>query len=225
MDMTFLLRFIEIWALFALITILFSLLVCISSFNIFKKAGKNTKNSFIPVYNLIILFDITELPRTLFPMMFCPIINLLMILILLYRLSIVYQTSLPFAIGLIFLSIIFLPILNFSKYVKIEEKQIDDVSSEMIPLLTEKQYAELNNIVEEIPVVDNVFKAPHTDEPPAPTFKANPNQIKYMEMVMPEEKVEEIKRVEPVKVEDLTPNKFINTGISEEDETIEIVEL
>ena len=106
-----------------------------------------------------------------------------------------------------------------------EEKQIDDVSNQMMPLLTEEQYSELNKIEEEEPKVDNVFKAPHQDEPPAPIFKANPNVIKYREMILPEEKIEEIKKVEPVQVTDLYQNKFINTKVTEEDDSIEIVEL
>lgn len=228
MNIYYVFRFLQIWAFFALITIAFSLLVMVSTFNIFKSAGKNKNLSFIPIYNLLILLDITNLPRIFFIMLLFPIINILIILIILYRLSIVYRTNLPFALGLIFLGVIFLPILNISKYVtmeKEEEQKIDDVSDRMMPLLTEQEYTELNNVVEEKPKVDNVFKAPHQDEPPAPVFKANPNQIKYREMVLPEEKVEEIKRVEPVQVTDIYQNRFINTKVTEEDDQIEIVEL
>ena len=99
----------------------------------------------------------------------------------------------------------------------------DNVIDSMMPLLTEKQYHELNNIVDDTPKVDNVFKAPSYDEPPAPVFKAN--KVKYREMVLPEEKKEEIKRVEPVVVKDIYQNRFINTKVTEEDDSIEIVEL
>ena len=228
MDIYYIFRFLQIWAFFAIITIAFSLLVMVSTFNIFKVAGKKSSLSFIPIYNLLVLLDITGISRMCFMLLLLPIINILVILIILYRLSIIYQTSLPFALGLIFLGVIFLPLLNVSKYMKVseeEEKQIDDVSNQMMPLLTEEQYSELNKIEEEEPKVDNVFKAPHQDEPPAPIFKANPNVIKYREMILPEEKIEEIKKVEPVQVTDLYQNKFINTKVTEEDESIEIVEL
>lgn len=228
MNIFYVFRFLQIWAFFAIITIAFSLLVMVSTFNIFKTAKKNPKLSFIPIYNLLILLDITNLPRIFFIMLLFPIINILIILIILYRLSIVYQTKLGFALGLIFLGVMFLPILNVSKYMNIEkeeEKKIDDVSDKMMPLLTEEQYSELNKVEEEKPKVDNVFKAPHFDEPPAPIFKASPNQIKYREMVLPEEKIETIKKVEPVQVQDIYQNRFINTKITEEDDSIEIVEL
>ena len=226
MNVFYVFRFLQIWSFFAVITIAFSLLVMISTFNIFKKAGKKPNLSFIPIYNLLILLDITGLSRMCFIMMLFPIVNILIILIILYRLSIVFQTSLGFALGLIFLGVLFLPLLNVSKYVRItEEKQVDDVSDEMVSLLTEEQYNDLNKVIDEKPIVDNVFKAPHQDEPPAPVFRANPNQIKYREMVLPEEKVEEIKRVEPVEVQDIYQNRFINTKVTEEDDSIEIVEL
>ncbi len=227
MNVYYIFRFLQIWSFFAIITILFSLLVSVSTFNIFKKAQKKPSLSFIPVYNLLILLDITELPRLFFIMLLFPIINILIILVMLYRLSIIFQTNMAFALGLIFLGVIFLPLLNVSKYVKIEEeeKKADDVSDRMMPLLTEQQYSELNNIVDDTPKIDNVFKVPYHDEPPAPIFKANQNQIKYREMVLPDEEIEEIKRVEPVQVQDIYANRFINTKVTEEDDSIEIVEL
>lgn len=222
----YILRFIQIWLILMLLTLLFSLLIMVSSKNIFKKAGKDPKLSYIPIYNLMILLDITGIPEYFFIMLLFPIVNLLMILVILYRLSIVYQTSLGFALGLIFLSVVFIPVLNFSKYTMVEEeKKVDDVKDEMMPLLTEKEYNELNKVEVEAPKVDNVFKSPIQNEPPAPVFKATPNQIKYKEIVLPEEKKEEIKRVEPVQVTDIYTNRFINTKVVEEDDSIEIVEL
>lgn len=218
-------KFLHIWAWFAIITILFSLLVMCFSFNIFKKANKNPKHSFIPIYNLLILLDIVEMSRLYFILLLFPVANVLVILLILYRLSIVFHTSSGFALGLIFLGVIFLPILNFSKYgIEVEEeKPYDNVTDAMMPLLTEKEYNELNNIVDDTPKVDNVFKAKIKEIPEAPTFKAN--RIKYREMVKEETPVEEIKRVEPVQVEEIYTNRFINTKVTEEDDSIEIVEL
>jgi hypothetical protein len=218
-------RFLQIWSIFAIITILFSFLVMCSTFNIFKKAEKDSNLSFIPVYNLLILLDIVKMSRLCFILLLFPVINVLVMIIIMYRLSIVFQTSTVFALGLMFLAVIFLPLLNFSKYSieKKEEKNLDDVTDSMMPILTEQQYKDLNKIVDDTPKVDNVFKAQIKEIPPAPTFKAN--KIKYREMVIPEEKVEEIKKVEPVEVQDIYTNRFINTSVTEEDDSIEIVEL
>ncbi len=94
----------------------------------------------------------------------------------------------------------------------------------MVSLLTQEQYNDLNKVVEEKPSVDNVFKIPKLDVAPPPAFKAN--VIKYKQMVLDEEKPQVIEKVEPVKVNDIYANRFINTqNKQEEDETIEIVEL
>lgn len=217
-------RFLRLWSWFAIITIAFSLLVMCFSYNIFRKTGKNPNKSFIPIYNLLIMLDIVELSRLNFILLLFPIVNVYIIFLILYRLSIIFHTGKFFTVGLIFFSVVFLPMLNFGDFDNnTEDEKKDDVTEEMVSLLTEKQYNELNNLPDTEPKIDNVFKIQVKEEEPAPTFKAN--KIKYREMVLPEEKVEEIKRVEPVKVTDIYTNRFINTKVTEEDDSIEIVEL
>jgi len=146
---------------------------------------------------------------------------------MLYRLSIVFLTKKSFAFGLIFLPVIFLPLLNFSKNLRLANEPSEDekdMSDNMVSLLTQEQLNDLNKVKEEQPIVDNVFKAPKLDVAPTPAFKAN--VIKYKQMVLDEERPQVIEKVEPVKVNDLYANRFINTqNKQEEDETIEIVEL
>lgn len=214
-----------IWLFSLGYTFIMSIVLMCSTKNIFEKTGKDSKYSYIPFYNLFILLDIVKMSKFSFIWLILPAVNVFYMFLVMYRLSIVFRTSTGFTLGLIFLPFVFLPILNHSKYLKDPEEEVkkDDVSDAMMPLLTEKQYSELNNIVDDTPKVDNVFKAPSHDIPPAPTFKAN--RVKYREMVLPEEKKEEIKRVEPVEVKDIYQNRFINTKVTEEDDSIEIVEL
>lgn len=214
-----------IWLFSLGFTFIMSIVLMCSTKNIFEKTGKDYKYAYIPFYNLFILLDIVKMSRYSFICLLLPVVNIFYVFIIMYRLSIIFGTSTSFAFGLVFLPFIFLPILNHSKYLKDpeEESKKDDVTDAMMPLLTEKQYNELNNVVDETPKVDNVFKAPSNEIPPAPTFKAN--KVKYREMVLPEEKKEEIKRVEPVVVKDIYQNRFINTNVTEEDDSIEIVEL
>lgn len=197
----------------------------VSCHNIFKRAGKESRYSFYPVYNLLILLDIVNMDRIYFILLLFPIVNVLTILLILYRISIIFHTSGFFALGLILLPFIFLPILNFSNmYVTNEEKEIkDDVSKDAITLLTQEEFDKLNKTEEEKPSVDNIFKIKIEKEEPAPIFRAN--KIKYDEMVFGK-KEEPIKpeKVEPVIIEDIKP-KFINEKVVEEDDSIEIVEL
>ncbi|MCI8330771.1 MAG: hypothetical protein HFE04_01570 [Bacilli bacterium] len=219
-------KFMRIWSIFALITLSFSILLMFCGNNIFKKANKRAELSYLPIYNLLILLDVCNMFRLYFILLLLPIVNVLVIMLMLYRLSIVFLTKKGFALGLILMPIIFLPILNYSKNLKLSNEPSEeekDISDNMVSMLTQEQYNELNKTEKEEPAIDNVFKAPKIDVAPPPAFKAN--VIKYKQMVV-EEKPQIIEKVEPVKVNDLYANRFINTqNKQEEDETIEIVEL
>ncbi len=219
--------FLHVWKYFALVTILFSFLVMCSSYNIFEKVKKRGKLCFIPIYNLLVMLDVVEMSKLNFIFMLLPVVNIFVILLIMYRLSIVFHTSTAFAIGLILFPVLFLPLLSFSGYLHTEEEteKKDDVTPEMIQMMTEKQFHELNKVVDDTPKVDNVFKAEIKEIPPAPAFRAN--RIKYQEMIKEEvvPKEEKIERVEPVQVKDLYANRFINSKVTEEDDSIEIVEL
>lgn len=225
MDIFYVFKFLRLWAVFASITLMFSLLCMFCTYNIFDKTSKKPSNSYVPVYNLLILLDIVELSRMYFILLLLPVVNVFVIYLMLYRLSIVFHTSKAFALGLIFLGVIFLPVLNYSKDLSVREEEKDDVSQDMVSILTEQQFNDLNNVPVNEPVIDNVFKTRQVTENPAPSFKAN--RVKYKEIVQDviEEEPEVIKKVEPVMVQNLQPNKFINDKITEEDDSIEIVEL
>lgn len=217
-------KLMRIWSVFAIYTLLFSLLLCTSSYKIFEKAGKKKWLSFIPICNLIVLLDIVKLNKLYFILLLISLTNVLIIYIMLYRLSIVFITEKKFAIGLILAPIIFLPILNYSNELKLtieEEKKLDNVSDNMISLLTNKEYEELNKQTEEKKIVDNVFKSEINSFEPVEPFKAN--KLKYQKIVE-EPKEIKVERVEPIEVRDLKKNKFVTTS-KDEDDTIEIVEL
>lgn len=220
-------KLMRMWSIFALITLAFSVLIMFCGSNIFKKAGKKAELSYLPVYNLLIMLDVCQMFRLYFILLLLPIINVLVIMLMLYRLSIVFLTKKAFAFGLILMPVVFLPILNFSSNLRLanEPKEEEkDVSGEMVSMLTEAQVSELNKVVEEKPQIDNVFKAPVQTMTPPPTFKAN--TIEYKQIVPTEEQQKVIEKVEPVKVNEMYANRFINTqNKQEEDETIEIVEL
>lgn len=220
-------KFMRVWSVFALITLAFSILLMFCGNNIFKKTGKRPELSYLPIYNLLILLDVCQMFRLYFILLLLPIVNVLVIMLMLYRLSIVFLTKKSFALGLILLPVLFLPVLNYSKNLRLANEPSEeekDVSGDMVSLLTQEQYNDLNKVVEEKPSVDNVFKIPKLDVAPPPAFKAN--VIKYKQMVLDEEKPQVIEKVEPVKVNDIYANRFINTqNKQEEDETIEIVEL
>ena len=226
-------KFMSIWGWFAVVTLLFSLLIMLTCSNIFKVSEKKRVSLLIPLYNLIIFLDIVNMNRFYFILLLFPVVNILVIYIMLYRLSIVFHTTKSFAFGLIFLPIVFLPILNFSGNLdnrSSDEIEQEDLKKETINLLTESQIDLLNSESESTPKVDNVFKSEIEEIPEAPVFKAN--KIKYKEILLNDDKEKKIEKVEPVIVtEDIKkPSRFISDNLDEikkqeENDNIEIIEL
>ncbi len=226
-------KFMRMWGWFAVVTLLFSLLIMLTCSNIFKVSEKKRVSLLIPLYNLIIFLDIVNMNRFYFILLLFPVVNILVIYIMLYRLSIVFHTTKSFAFGLIFLPIVFLPILNFSGNLdnrSSDEIEQEDLKKETINLLTESQIDLLNSESESAPKVDNVFKSEIEEIPEAPVFKAN--KIKYKEILLNDDKEKKIEKVEPVIVtEDIKkPSRFISDNLDEikkqeENDNIEIIEL
>ena len=211
-------KFMRIWGWFAVVTLLFSLLIMLTCSNIFKVSEKKKASLLIPLYNLVIFLDIVNMNRFYFILLLFPVVNVLVIYIMLYRLSIVFHTTKSFAFGLIFLPIVFLPILNFSGNLdnrSSDEIEQEDLKKETINLLTESQIDLLNSESESTPKVDNVFKSEIEEIPEAPVFKAN--KIKYKEILLNDEKEKKIEKVEPVIVtEDIKkPSRFISDNLDE----------
>jgi hypothetical protein len=86
----------------------------VSMWKIFTKAGKPGWASIIPIYNIVVLFRISGLNALLILLMFIPIVNVVMIFVLYINLAKSFGKGAGFGLGLIFLNIIFMPILAFS---------------------------------------------------------------------------------------------------------------
>lgn len=111
--------------------IVFSLIVCVLSiiamWRIFTKAGKPGWASIIPVYNMVVLFQIVGMNPWLLLLYIVPFVNyvasIVLIIMLGIKLAKVFGKSSGFAVGLIFLNTIFMLILGLgnAEYVGIPE--------------------------------------------------------------------------------------------------------
>ena len=233
-------KFMRIWGWFAVVTLLFSLLIMLTCSNIFKVSEKKRVSLLIPLYNLIIFLDIVNMNRFYFILLLFPVVNILVIYIMLYRLSIVFHTTKSFAFGLIFLPIVFLPILNFSGNLdnrSSDEIEQEDLKKETINLLTESQIDLLNSESESTPKVDNELSSRFIENTLVISevqqrviLPYNINTVK--EILLNDDKEKKIEKVEPVIVtEDIKkPSRFISDNLDEikkqeENDNIEIIEL
>ncbi|MBP9758888.1 signal peptidase I [Candidatus Dojkabacteria bacterium] len=82
---------------------------------IFAKAGKPGWAAIVPIYNMIVLLEIVGKPAWWVVLMFVPVVNAVMMILVSIELAKVFGKGSGFGIGLAFASIIFFPMLGFGK--------------------------------------------------------------------------------------------------------------
>ena len=88
-------------------------IVC--NWKVFKKAGKNGWEAIIPIYNIVVLLEITKLPMWYLILFFIPFANFVALIIIYIELAKKFGQSTLFGIGLTFFTPIFMAILAFNK--------------------------------------------------------------------------------------------------------------
>ena len=96
--------------------IILSILFVVTFWVIFQKAGEEGWAAIVPFYNTYVLFKITWGNGWLFLLLLIPIVNIIMEIITMVKLSHSFGMGGGFACGLIFLPVIFWPILAFGDY-------------------------------------------------------------------------------------------------------------
>jgi Family of unknown function (DUF5684) len=90
------------------------LVMVVSLWQIFEKAGKPNVASIIPFYNSFVLFEIIDWSGWWLLALFIPVVNILVLSYASYELGQRFDQSTSFSIGLVLLPFIFYPILAFS---------------------------------------------------------------------------------------------------------------
>lgn len=96
-----------------LIGLAFAVLAIVGMWKIFTKAGEPGWYSIIPIWNTIVMIKIVGRPMWWFLLLFVPIVNIVILVILMLDLSKVFGKGMGFTIGLILLPYIFMIILGF----------------------------------------------------------------------------------------------------------------
>ena len=80
---------------------------------VFDKAGKPGWAAIVPIYNVIVMLEIAGRPIWWVALMFIPVVNIIVALVVAIDLAKAFGKSAVFGLGLFFLGIIFYPILAF----------------------------------------------------------------------------------------------------------------
>jgi hypothetical protein len=89
------------------------ILMVASVWKVFVKAGKPGWAAIVPIYNVVVLLQICEKPVWWIILFFIPLVNFVIAIMLYVALAKVFGKGVGFAIGLLLLSPIFIPILGF----------------------------------------------------------------------------------------------------------------
>jgi hypothetical protein len=90
---------------------------------IYTKAGEPGWACLIPIYNFIVFLKIVNKPWWWIFLMIIPIVNLVLIIMLIHRLSLSFGKGAGFTLGILFFHVIFFAILAFdsSVYTKLPD--------------------------------------------------------------------------------------------------------
>jgi len=108
----------DIWGIFGgvfavIVYIAIVVLAIASQWKIFSKAGQPGWASLIPIYNVIVMLQIARQPLWMVILLFIPIANIIVAIIVSIELAKNFGKSGGFAAGLILIPIIFYPLLAF----------------------------------------------------------------------------------------------------------------
>lgn len=113
-------------------------IVCM--WKIFKKAGKNGWEAIVPIYNLIVMLEITNSPMWYIILFFIPIGNIVAMFLIYINLAKKFGQSTAFGIGLVLVNPIFMGILAFGKnYVYQGNGTINNESINSAPVYSSEQ--------------------------------------------------------------------------------------
>ena len=96
-----------------IVAILIGAVMIAAMWKVFTKAGKPGWASIIPIYNIIVLLSIAGKPAWWIVLLFIPIVNLIIAILMYVALAEKFGKGGGFAMGLVFLGVIFFPILGF----------------------------------------------------------------------------------------------------------------
>ena len=109
--------------IFFLIPIGLSIFMIVSLWKVFQKAGREGWEAIIPIYNMVVLLEITGLPMWYIALFFVPFANIYATVKIYLELAYRFKQTTGFGIGLLFLYPIFLGILAFNKEITYDSPQ------------------------------------------------------------------------------------------------------
>ena len=163
---------IVIWSLSAVRSI--AIMFC---GKLFVKASKGAKTAMYPILNLFGMLEVVEVSPFWGILLFMPGFNLIVLFMMSYKLAKVFRCGTGQMIGLMFLDIIFYPLLAKSdagyKVTDTEYyRSLDSARNDSVHLMTQSEIDAVNKTEEETNLVDSIFKSDIQQLPDAEPYRA-----------------------------------------------------
>lgn len=118
--------------LFVLIYIGIIVLMITSVWKVFTKANQPGWAAIVPIYNIIIMLEVAKKPTWWVAMYFIPIANFIFMIMTLNGISKNFGKDEGFTVGMVFLGIVFWPILAFGNAQYVDNKVMSTSSNDLL---------------------------------------------------------------------------------------------
>ena len=148
-------EYLIIWIILAVIGLALAIFTIISQSKVYKKANRSGIAPWIPIYNIYLLVEIANLPKSYFLMTLVPILNIYAFYKINMEIARLFKKRKSFGYGLFLLPFVYYPILAFSdsEYIGINIDAIEGkYTVEDIPIIDENKNKEIE--VEENTTID-----------------------------------------------------------------------
>lgn len=100
-------------AVYSIICLIVAVVCLVAMWKVYVKAGEPGWAAIVPIYNVFVLFKIAWGKGILFLLMFIPVVNFVVAIMLYVKLAKAFGKGIGFAVGLLFLAPIFMCMLGF----------------------------------------------------------------------------------------------------------------
>lgn len=100
--------------LISFLSLILAILMAISCYRIYQKAGRKGWEALIPIYNLVVLFKIVGIRPFMIFLLIIPFVNIIFSISVMIKLASSFGKSTAYGLGLVFLPFLFYPLLAFS---------------------------------------------------------------------------------------------------------------
>lgn len=111
-----------IMAFFIILAIVFAVFIIVAEWKLFSKANQPGWAIFIPIYNILVLLKVAKMSWWNILLLLIPIVNIVITFMVYINIAKNYGKDAGFGVGMVFLPIIFIPVIAFGNAVYVDNR-------------------------------------------------------------------------------------------------------